>query len=181
MPSGFRIACRIHTGQLLLFGRGTRQCLEIRNRGLLFYCCCFNALKYAHFWQKKEARLSLLITSVFPKDFTWCQGLWSSSTRPLSFFNTDHPGLSSPLLFTSSSFPFFKFLNNFPVWEKTRFHQNSSSFYCLSDGEQWRGRGESKRGESEKGRASDGMQPQGSYQAEERKQQKTRREAGPRK
>lgn len=99
----------------------------------MFHCCVFITLKYAHFWHK--TRQSLLITDVFLKDFTWCQGLWSSLCR--SSTQISPVFLAPPLQL--SLFPFVKCLSNFLVWEKTQFNQNFS-FCCLSEGEEWGGR-----------------------------------------
>lgn len=108
-PSSCQIACRINTGQLLAEEKDP---VKIRNRGLLCHCCCFITLKYAHFWHK--TRLSLLITAVFPKDFTWCQGLWSSLCRS----STQITPVFLPPPLHLSLFPFLKCLSNFLVWEK---------------------------------------------------------------
>lgn len=152
IPSGFPIACRISTGQLLLFGRRTRQCLEIRNRGLLFHCYSLNTFKYAHFWN--NARLILLITAVFLR-VSHGVVLWTVQLGlcRVSQINSDPPRLS-----------FSKCLSNVLVWEKTQINQKSF-FCCLWEGEEWGGEERTKRGESKVG--SGGIQTQGPYQVEE--------------
>lgn len=129
----------INTDQLQLFGRETRPCLKIRNRGLLFHCCWFMTLKHGYFWHKPG--LGLLIKVVCPEDCAWCKELWSSLCRSSTQIT---PVFLGPP-------PFSQVPEQLPVWEKTQFNQNSS-FCCLSEGEEWGGEGQTKRGESKEGR-----------------------------
>lgn len=135
----------INTDQLQLFGRGTRKCLKIRNRGLLFHCLCFMTLKHAHFWHK--TKLNLLIKLVF----AW--GL-QAGVRGLgaAFVILRHRSPPSFLALHSKS-PSFLFPSARAISSLGKDTVQSNLFFLLSfRGTGVGGEGRTKWGESKEGR-----------------------------